>query len=77
LKQAEPLKLKASTKKVKTLNTVTSYMEVQVPRNIALYHDLYGTAKLMQLVTEGKDRYKTDDRRILEDNIRITGGSHL
>lgn len=61
------MKLKASTKKVKTLNTVKSYMEIQVPRNIALYHAIYGTAGLMQLIEEGKERFKTDDRNILSE----------
>jgi len=66
LNDSEPLKLTSSTKKLKTISTVMQYMQIQVPRNLAIYHELFGKDKLLELVSEGIDRMNNDDQLILD-----------
>jgi hypothetical protein len=60
------LKLQASTKKVKTVESVVQYCETQIPRNLAIYREIYGIAGVVELIANGQNRYKLDDKQIIE-----------
>lgn len=71
LSNAKGLILTGSTKKVKTVAGLKNYIENQVPRSLALYQKLYGSAAVAQIIADGSRRLNLDDKRILADNLHL------
>jgi len=61
-------------KNVRDIASITSYIENQCVRAIALYADYYGHVSLLNMIDKGRKLYKIDDIQMLTEAGRSTQG---
>ena len=66
------IRLQSSTKKVRTWESIQKYVEIQTIRSLAVWCDILGLGCVEDLVKRGKEKYRLDDRAIVD---RIKGQS--